>query len=38
VGVLFALGVSLVLGVLYGIYPALRAARMQPVEALRAAA
>ena len=35
-GVLFALGVSLALGLLYGIYPALRAARMQPVEALRA--
>jgi putative ABC transport system permease protein len=37
-GVLFALGVSLLLGILYGIYPALRAARMAPVEALRSAA
>ena len=36
-GVLFALGLSLALGVLYGIYPALRAARMEPVEALRSA-
>jgi putative ABC transport system permease protein len=37
-GILFALGVSLLLGILYGIYPALRAARMAPVEALRSAA
>jgi putative ABC transport system permease protein len=36
-GVSFALSVSLALGILYGIYPALKAARMQPVEALRAA-
>jgi putative ABC transport system permease protein len=36
-GVLFALGVSLALGILYGIYPALKAARMQPVEAIRTA-
>ena len=37
-GILFALGLSLLLGILYGIYPALRAARMPPVEALRSAA
>jgi len=36
-GVLFSLGVSLVLGILYGIYPAMKASRMEPVEALRAA-
>jgi putative ABC transport system permease protein len=34
--VLLALGVSSTVGVLSGWYPALRAARMQPVEALRA--
>jgi putative ABC transport system permease protein len=32
-----SLGLSVVLGVLYGLYPALRASRMQPVEALRTA-
>jgi len=37
-GIVFALGLSLLLGILYGIYPALRAARMAPVEALRSAA
>jgi len=36
-GVMFSLGVSLALGILYGIYPALKASRMEPVEALRAA-
>jgi putative ABC transport system permease protein len=32
-----SLGLSVLLGVLYGLYPALRASRMQPVEALRTA-
>ena len=32
-----SLGLSVVLGVLYGLYPALRASRLQPVEALRTA-
>lgn len=37
VGLIVALMIALVLGVLYGVYPALKAARMEPVEALRAA-
>jgi putative ABC transport system permease protein len=37
-GILFALGISLALGVLYGLYPAIRAGRMEPVEALRSSA
>jgi putative ABC transport system permease protein len=37
-GILFALGLSVALGVLYGLYPAIRAGRMEPVEALRSAA
>ena len=37
-GLAFAIGISIVLGVLYGIYPALKAARMAPVESLRSAA
>jgi putative ABC transport system permease protein len=37
-GILCALLLSVALGVLYGIYPALKAARMAPVEALRSAA
>ena len=36
-GILFALGLSLALGILYGLYPALRASRMEPVDALRTA-
>ncbi len=37
-GLAFAIGVSIALGVLYGIYPALKASRMAPVDALRSAA
>ena len=33
--VLLPLGISVLTGVLFGVYPARRAARMQPVEALR---
>jgi ABC-type antimicrobial peptide transport system permease subunit len=33
-----ALGTALALGILYGIYPALIASRLEPVEALRSAA
>ncbi|HEU4402661.1 MAG TPA: ABC transporter permease [Candidatus Polarisedimenticolia bacterium] len=37
-GLLLAIGVALLLGVLYGVYPALKASRMEPVDALRSAA
>ena len=37
-GLLLAIGISLALGIVYGIYPALKASRMEPVEALRSAA
>jgi putative ABC transport system permease protein len=37
-GILAALGISIALGILYGLYPAIRAARMEPVDALRSAA
>ena len=37
-GILAALGISIALGILYGLYPAIRAARMVPVDALRSAA
>lgn len=31
-----ALGVSVAIGVFFGVYPAARAARMRPIQALRA--
>ena len=37
-GLAIALGTALALGILYGIYPALIASRLAPVEALRSAA
>ncbi len=37
-GLAIALGTALALGILYGIYPALIASRLEPVEALRSAA
>ena len=37
-GVVIAVGIAVLLGILYGIYPALKASRMEPVEAIRSAA
>jgi putative ABC transport system permease protein len=36
-GLALALGTAVVLGAVYGIYPALRASRLEPVDALRSA-
>jgi putative ABC transport system permease protein len=37
-GLSFAFGVSVALGIVYGVYPALKASRLAPVDALRSAA
>jgi len=37
-GLAFAIGVAMTLGLLFGIYPALKASRLAPVDALRSAA
>lgn len=37
-GLIFSIAIALALGILYGIYPALKASRMEPVEALRSTA
>ena len=37
-GLLAAIGISVMLGLVYGIYPALKASRLSPVDSLRSAA
>jgi putative ABC transport system permease protein len=37
-GLVFAIGVAILLGIVFGTYPALKASRLEPVEALRSAA
>jgi len=37
-GLVFAIGVSVALGAVYGVYPALKAGRLPPVESLRSVA
>ena len=37
-GIAVSIGIAVALGALYGIYPALKASRMEPVEALRSSA
>ena len=37
-GLAFAIGISVLLGLVYGVYPALKASRLSPVDSLRSAA
>ena len=37
-GLSISIGIAIALGILYGIYPALKASRMEPVEAIRSSA
>jgi len=37
-GMFLAIGIALALGAAYGVYPAFKASRLEPVEALRSAA